>query len=650
MMKSLKKLNSNYPMILAKGAAGAAAVIHCHGEATITAAGESTEGKRETKINLVAYNGGPLIVGGYDAPIYVDLDGLTGLNRPMPILREHDKSRIVASATPQRVGQTVQAEGRLVGASADRQQVEELAADGFAWQASVGVRPSLVERIKAGVKAVVNGVTVDGPAYIARKSRLIETSIVTIGADADTFVGIAATDPGDGDSDGDDPQPASSLLAIKAERARRDAIEATAVRMIKQGGDIEAIEAAMDEAIKAGTNTMQFELQLLRNQRPSRAIRSGGREDLSGQSLEQAVEASVVRGLGLLGGSIEAAYNEQVLYAMDRHEDLRHGFTIKDLLCFAAERNGQRVSRHNIDGMMRGAFADVRASGLSTISVSGILSNIANKQLKASFEAIESAWRQVTEIVPVRDFKTITSYSLTGDATFQRVAPGGELKHAMLGEASYTNKANTYGRMFALEREDIINDDLGALRSAPQRLGLGAARGLNDVFWTEFQENAGNFFHSNNKNLIASGSSSAWYLLVDPMELAMIQTVFLNGRQVPTIETADADFKQLGIQMRGYFDFGVKKQEPRAAVKSPAALTIDAVTAANQLLLDQKDRDNKPLALRPAIMLVSTSNAATAEEINKGTMLTGVSSSKNPNVNIWAGRFRVVTSAYLTNT
>lgn len=648
MKKNLKKLNSNYPRILAK-AGLAAAVIHCHGEATITAAGEGTEGKRETKISLVAYNGGPLVVGGYDAPIYVDLDGLTGLNRPMPILREHDKSRIVASATPQRVGQSVQAEGRLVGASADRQQVEELAADGFAWQASVGVRPSFVERIKAGVKAVVNGVTVDGPAYIARKSRLIETSIVTIGADADTFVGIAATDPGDGDGDGETQPPGSNLLAIKAERARRDAIEAAAVRMIQEGGDIDAIEAAMGEAINAGTNPTQFELQLLRTQRPQGRISSGGRADLSGQDLQAAVEASVRLGLGESPSDLEAAYSERVLTAMDRHHELRHGLGLQDLLCFASDRNGQRASRRDIEAMLRGAFPVVQANGLSTISVSGILSNIANKQLKRSYESVESAWREVCEVAPVRDFKTITSYSLTGDMTYEKVAPGGELKHATLGEASFTNRADTYGRIFALDRRDIINDDLGALRTVPQRLGRGAALKFNDVFWTEFQENAGSFFHANNKNLIGSGSSSAWYLLVDPMDLAMIQAVFLNGQQTPTINTADADFKQLGIQMRGYHDFGVAKQEPRAAVKSPAALTIDAVTAANQLLLDQKDRDNKPLALRPAIMLVSTSNAATAEEINKGTMLTGVSSSKNPNVNIWAGRFKVVVSAYLTN-
>jgi hypothetical protein len=66
---------------------------------------------------------------------------------------------------------------------------------------------------------------------------------------------------------------------------------------------------------------------------------------------------------------------------------------------------------------------------------------------------------------------------------------------------------------------------------------------------------------------IAGNSVLAWYLLADPNDLAVIETVFLNGIEMPTVESADADFDTLGIQMRGYFDFGVTKQEFRGGVK-----------------------------------------------------------------------------------
>jgi len=63
-------------------------------------------------------------------------------------------------------------------------------------------------------------------------------------------------------------------------------------------------------------------------------------------------------------------------------------------------------------------------------------------------------------------------------------------------------------------------------------------------------------------------SAKGWYLLADPADLPMIEVAFLNGQESPTIETASADFGTLGIQMRGYHDFGCNLQDPRAALKA----------------------------------------------------------------------------------
>ena len=63
-------------------------------------------------------------------------------------------------------------------------------------------------------------------------------------------------------------------------------------------------------------------------------------------------------------------------------------------------------------------------------------------------------------------------------------------------------------------------------------------------------------------------SAKAWYLLADPADLPLIEVAFLNGQESPTIESAEADFNILGIQFRGYHDFGVALQDPRAGIKS----------------------------------------------------------------------------------
>ncbi len=66
----------------------------------------------------------------------------------------------------------------------------------------------------------------------------------------------------------------------------------------------------------------------------------------------------------------------------------------------------------------------------------------------------------------------------------------------------------------------------------------------------------------------AGFSTKAWYLLAEPTDLPVIEVAFLNGQEAPTIETADADFNVLGVQMRGFHDFGVSLQDYRGGVKA----------------------------------------------------------------------------------
>lgn len=51
----------------------------------------------------------------------------------------------------------------------------------------------------------------------------------------------------------------------------------------------------------------------------------------------------------------------------------------------------------------------------------------------------------------------------------------------------------------------------------------------------------------------------------------LVDIAFLNGVQAPVIETANADFSQLGIQMRCYFDYGASAGEVKAALYSTGA-------------------------------------------------------------------------------
>ncbi len=283
------------------------------------------------------------------------------------------------------------------------------------------------------------------------------------------------------------------------------------------------------------------------------------------------------------------------------------------------------------------------------MDIGGILSNVVNKFLLEGFFGVERTWRAVCAVRDVSDFKTVTSYRLIGKDQYELVAPGGELKHGALGGEQYTNKADTYGLLLAIDQRDIINDDLGAVTRVPRKLGRGSGLKINDVFWGVFLSNAAffkadhaNYFEGSDTALTVDGltaaevlfgeqtrpggrplgipasillvptalkvpaellmkslllnetttankgkpatnphvgkfevassvylasagftgaSAKAWYLFADPNRLPAVEVAFLNGVDRPTVEKTDADFNTLGIQFRGYIDFGVREQD-----------------------------------------------------------------------------------------
>jgi hypothetical protein len=66
-------------------------------------------------------------------------------------------------------------------------------------------------------------------------------------------------------------------------------------------------------------------------------------------------------------------------------------------------------------------------------------------------------------------------------------------------------------------------------------------------------------------------SATTWWLVANPAELPCMEVAFLNGQRLPTVQQADADFNQLGIQVRGHFSYGVAKAEARAAYRMATA-------------------------------------------------------------------------------
>jgi hypothetical protein len=99
--------------------------------------------------------------------------------------------------------------------------------------------------------------------------------------------------------------------------------------------------------------------------------------------------------------------------------------------------------------------------------------------------------------------------------------------------------------------------------------GASAAKQANINIWRGRLKLLKSRYLSN--STYTNNSATAWWLLANPQFIPAIEIAFLNGQEQPTVQTAQADFNTLGIMIRGFFDFGVAAQNPRAGVMSNGA-------------------------------------------------------------------------------
>jgi hypothetical protein len=580
------------------------------------------------KFRIVAYTGAPIRQGWSREPVVIDMAAMQ-LPATVPVVLGHDYSlgSILGQGRPFiEAGQLI-VEGEILASNANADQVAALAAAGYQFQASVGADVRRHQKIDADGVTQVNGSAHVGPVRIVKASALREVSFCTLGADAATSVTIAAeADEESFMADNATQTPAEEPIVAAA-------VEATANVAVEAKPEVDHAEVIASLTKKV---EQMEKLIATRDERPAApAVHMAQPTARTPEVIEAA--------FALQGGlpNVERQYDAKVLEAAAK---IQRTTSLGEVLLSAAEEGGytgaRRITAATLQPILKAAWA--------THAISGILSSTVNKFLLAGFSGVESSWRQISTVRSVNDFKTLTSFRLNGGMKFEKVAPGGELKNAGLSDETRTISAETYGIMTSVTRNDLINDDLGALTAVPQRIGRGGALKLNDVFWASFQDDS-TFFTTGRGNkkatagalslanlkaiatlfrklkdpdgnpvaveprvllvpadielaaaeimgsaLLVGGSSAApdrnvlagryqvvstsylssaedYYLLASPADMPVMEVAFLNGVQSPIVETAEADFNTLGVQMRGYFDFGVAKAEYLAGVKADAS-------------------------------------------------------------------------------
>lgn len=126
-----------------------------------------------------------------------------------------------------------------------------------------------------------------------------------------------------------------------------------------------------------------------------------------------------------------------------------------------------------------------RAAINSTSTFPAIMSNLANKSVMVGFNEAETTFQIWAGKGSNRDFKEAARVALSEAGNLELVPEGGQFQQDVFKEASARTKVATYGKIFSLTRQAIINDDLGLFSKIATKYGSAAKRLVNKMVYAQ---------------------------------------------------------------------------------------------------------------------------------------------------------------------
>ncbi len=180
------------------------------------------------------------------------------------------------------------------------------------------------------------------------------------------------------------------------------------------------------------------------------------------------------------------------------------GLSLPELARRSLEANG--VSTRSM------APGEVVSRALHTTSdFSEVISSVGQTVLGAAYSAVPSGIKALARKTTARDFKLKTTARLSGFADLEKVNEHGEYKRGTFAEGSEGYRISTFGKVFGMTRQMIVNDELGAFADVSRDLGLSAARLEADILANLVNSNPAMsdgkaVFHAVHKNLATAGA------------------------------------------------------------------------------------------------------------------------------------------------
>ncbi len=215
------------------------------------------------------------------------------------------------------------------------------------------------------------------------------------------------------------------------------------------------------------------------------------------------------------------------------------GYSLKEIARLCLEQQGVKTRGMDSMTLVGTAFTTFSprsdAGGHGTSDFGWILINVANKGVLKGYEEADETFERWTSTGTLPNFQPQTRIDLNLFDSLDPVGEHGEYKYGTIGDRGITVRIATYGKLFKISRQAVINDDLGQFTRIPARMGRAAKRTIGNLVWDTLINNeplpghTTPLFHASHGNLAetpAAPSSDSF----DAMRTSMARQVDPDGK------------------------------------------------------------------------------------------------------------------------
>ncbi|NKI17431.1 Clp protease ClpP [Spongiibacter sp. KMU-166] len=202
----------------------------------------------------------------------------------------------------------------------------------------------------------------------------------------------------------------------------------------------------------------------------------------------------------LVRDSIRNALSARVGVAEIESGNVYAGMTLIELARASLVDNGVGVASMT-DRRILVANAFTHSTGDFSIA----LSDVAHKSMLRGYEEVEETFEKWTSKGILTDFREASRVDLSRFPSLRKVAEGAEFKYVTTSDRQEKILLLTYGELFSISRQAIINDDLSVFDRIPRMFGRAARRTIGDAVYAALisgptmGDNKG-LYHADHKN------------------------------------------------------------------------------------------------------------------------------------------------------